>query len=165
MEINALPLEGPLSLRDQQTPIARDAAANVDAFEKVLNQQLARDDARLASVSGAESMQTALLSQVKLEKSGAIAGDANQEALMAAFDQASGALDLWDQYARVLGCGSSDASLRDAWSLLEGLDSNIAALRANPIANGNEALSGIINELEVMAATEKFKFNRGDYLG
>ena len=84
---------------------------------------------------------------------------------MAAFDQASGVLNLWDQYSQILGGASTDASLRQAWTVLEGLDQNISQLRANPIAGSNAAFDGLLNELEIMAATEKFKFNRGDYLG
>ncbi|MDE5833592.1 MAG: hypothetical protein K2H64_11575 [Desulfovibrio sp.] len=165
MEINTQPLESLLNLREQQALPGKKESVPVQAFEKVFNEQLSQNETRTNEIAGADAMQTALLSQLKLEKSGAVAGDMEQDALMAAFEQASGVLNQWDEYARILGGASSDASLRDAWSALEGLDSNIANLRANPLAGSNAALDGLINELEVMAAAEKFKFNRGDYLG
>ena len=165
MEINTQPLESLLNLQEQQLPLAKKESAPAQSFARVLNSELSQNDTRINDAIGADAMQTALLSQLKIEKSEAAAGETEQEALMAAFEQASGVLNQWDEYAKILGGGSSDASLRDAWTALEGLDSNIALLRANPAVGGNEALNGLLNEFEVLSATEKFKFNRGDYLG
>lgn len=79
--------------------------------------------------------------------------------------QTSGALDMWDSYADALS-KSGTTDLRQAYSLLQGLDSQLTALKesAQPILGQNPELANIVNDLEVMTATEKFKFNRGDYI-
>lgn len=76
--------------------------------------------------------------------------------------QASGLLDAWDQYAETLSGGGSQKA---AWNRLLGMDDQVRALRGslNALSESNPALEDIVNELEIMAATEKFKFNRGDY--
>lgn len=165
MEINTQPLESLLNAQEQRLSLTNKEVSPAQTFEDVLNRQLSIDETKTNEAVGADAMQTALLSQLKLERSEPVAGGMEQEALMAAFEQASGVLNQWDEYAKILGSGSSDASLRDAWAALEGLDSNIALLRANPAVGGNAALSGMLNEFEVLSATERFKFNRGDYLG
>ena len=92
------------------------------------------------------------------------ATDPDSMVLMEAFSQASGTLDMWDKYAATLG-QKGDKSLREAYSLLEGIDSQVAQLRESTagMRGQNAGLDSLLNELSVMAATEKFKFNRGDY--
>ena len=109
--------------------------------------------------------QAAMISQMLLgttEESQAT--DPDNAVLMEAFSQASGTLDLWDKYASTLG-KSGNNSLREAYSLLEGIDSQVAQLRENTagVRGQNAGLDSLLNELSVMTATEKFKFNRGDY--
>lgn len=74
-------------------------------------------------------------------------------------------LDGLDGYAAGLGDQSSDG-LRRAWNALENLDGTIAGLRQDlgRLSQPNAELESMLNELEVLATTEKFKFNRGDYL-
>jgi len=78
-----------------------------------------------------------------------------------------GLLDELAAYARELD-GRGDSHLRGAYGRLESIESRLNALKADPAAGQalalNQNLAGILNELEVLAATEKFKFNRGDYL-
>ena len=76
--------------------------------------------------------------------------------------QASGLLEAWDQYAASLSDGGSQ---KNAWTQLLGMDDQVRALRGSlgGLGESNPALDNIVNELEIMAATEKFKLNRGDY--
>ena len=76
--------------------------------------------------------------------------------------QASGLLEAWDQYAASLSDGGSQ---KNAWTQLLGMDDQVRALRGSlgGLGESNPALENIVNELEIMAATEKFKLNRGDY--
>ena len=48
---------------------------------------------------------------------------------------------------------------------MQGIDGQVSALKTNTAAvrGQNEGLDSLVNELDVMTATEKFKFNRGDY--
>ena len=162
MEINTQSMDALARLRETQSPSPRKENTPVESFEDVFNQAIGQSEASANGYAASGAMQSALVSQLSLEQTAPVAS-LEQEALMAAFDEASGVLNMWDDYARALG-GGSDASLRDAWSALEGLDSGIAKLRSNPLAQSDAALGGLVNELEVMAAAERFKFNRGDYL-
>ena len=74
----------------------------------------------------------------------------------------SGLLEAWDQYAASLSDGGSQ---KNAWTQLLGMDDQVRALRGSlgGLGESNPALENIVNELEIMAATEKFKLNRGDY--
>lgn len=74
-------------------------------------------------------------------------------------------LDGLDSYAAGLGDQSSDG-LRRAWNALESLDGTIAGMRQDlgRLSQPNAELESMLNELEILATTEKFKFNRGDYL-
>jgi hypothetical protein len=81
-----------------------------------------------------------------------------------AMEQLDGLLNNWDAYARELGQGTSSSGLRGAYSMLQGIDSSLRDLKQNMSnLSDHEGLASVVNELEVMAATEKFKFNRGDY--
>ncbi|MBZ2172779.1 hypothetical protein EKK70_14420 [Desulfovibrio sp. DS-1] len=81
-----------------------------------------------------------------------------------AMEQLDGLLNNWDAYARELGQGASTGGLRGAYSMLQGIDNSLRDLKQNmPNLSDHEGLAAVVNELEVMAATEKFKFNRGDY--
>ena len=107
-----------------------------------------------------------MISQMLLNGAGqSQAANPDAEILQEAFNQASGTLDLWDSYAKTLGSSSGAGSLRDAYALLQGIDSQVAQLKQGTadVRGQNPGFDSLLNELEVMTATEKFKFNRGDY--
>ncbi len=83
----------------------------------------------------------------------------------AAYAQASGAIDKWESYVNTLR-SPREGNLRDAYTALEDVASHVQTLKQQsaPLLEQNDNLAGIVNELEVLTATEKFKFNRGDYL-
>lgn len=167
MEINTQQLEALFHLQEQQAQLPRKTQGQAQGFESLLNSQLAQQAANTASPEALAVMDAhAALGNVALEPANGDSSviDADEAAIQAAFDQAAGTLDLWDRYARTLGTSPADTALREAWSLLEGIDTQVSQMRANPVANANEALKSILNDLEVLSATEKFKFNRGDYL-
>lgn len=68
-----------------------------------------------------------------------------------------------EDYAAQLG---SEDGLKQAYSTLEGIQGGVESLKQNwPGVNSeNPELGSIVSELEVMAATEQIKFNRGDYV-
>ncbi len=82
-----------------------------------------------------------------------------------ALEQASGALDMWDSYAQKLRMPGNEGNLRDAYALLEGIESQVSTLKAQnkDALEQNPDLANLVNELEIMSTTEKIKFNRGDY--
>ncbi len=81
-------------------------------------------------------------------------------------EQTSGALDMWDSYTQKLRTPSNDGNLREAYNLLEGIESQVSSLKASNkrTLEQNPDLASLVNELEIMSATEKIKFNRGDYI-
>lgn len=132
---------------------------------------LSPEGAKAAGSAPLPGSQNAVVGQMLLEGTeNTAASTAEMDAvLQQALQQASGALDTWDSYVGALdqaGKAGTQANLRDAYGLLQGLDGQIAALKqgAQPVLGQNPGLASIVQELDVMTATEKFKFNRGDYV-
>lgn len=70
-----------------------------------------------------------------------------------------------EQYAGQLE-NTANADLRTAYGLLESVSGQLREFKER-FAEGiqeNPGLAEAVNELEVLATTERFKFNRGDYL-
>ena len=84
-----------------------------------------------------------------------------------AMDTLDHLLSRWEKYAHQLT--ADPQGLRHANGILEDISTEINALKANwpqqtpplPLA---QDLRGVLDELEVLAVTERIKFNRGDYL-
>jgi len=81
-------------------------------------------------------------------------------------DKVEGLLDKWDQYAQNLQGASGAVDLKKAYGVLEDIDGTVQQIKGeNPdLAQQHPALQGVVSELEVLAVTERIKFNRGDYL-
>ncbi len=71
-----------------------------------------------------------------------------------------GILERWENYAANLR-EVPGASLRSAWAELEGISGEVEQVKG--LTAGNPGLRGLADELEVLAVTERIKFNRGDY--
>ncbi len=144
-----------------------------DTFEATLAQQMSLGSTKTSAspVPLGPGMQTGLVGQF-------ILGDVDNVSLSQemsqrttvvdsekAFNQASGALDMWESYVNVLGTPGNAGNLRSAYGILEGVEAQVATLKAESGAalKQNPNLASIVNELDVLATTEKFKFNRGDY--
>lgn len=71
----------------------------------------------------------------------------------------------FETYATRLADGSS-GSLKAAHSLLQDLSQSVKTLRLDnmELTKANPSMDTILNELDVIATTERFKFNRGDYI-
>lgn len=163
MEINAQQLEALLRLQEQHAQHSQ-RGRNAD-FEEILARQLDPDSSsNPLDQLAADASPAAMVGQILLNHAES-QPDQDTAVLQAAFDQASGALALFDDYARTIGAGTGP-TLRDAYSLLEGIDEKLAGMRqsAQALPVRNEGLNSLLNQLEIMTATEKFKFNRGDYL-
>lgn len=166
MEINTQNMEALLHLQEQQAQLPRRNPGTPPDFGNLLNQQLATgaNQNPLLAEQNLNATRADMYSQILLQNPDeGNQDDPDSAVLKAAFDQASGTLALWDDYTRALG-GSSTTALRDAWNFLEDIDTQITQMRANPARAKNPELDAIFNEIEILAATEKIKFNRGDYL-
>ena len=147
---------------------ASPAEGDAQAFQAALSERLEAGTAQ--AEKGTPSMpggaQTELISQILLG-----AGEDGGESAMAAataraaFHEASGALDMWDDYVRTPGSGRQE-SLRDAYALLDGISGKLGELKRNAAVAEAQmpGFGDIVNRLDVLAASERFKFNRGDYV-
>lgn len=78
--------------------------------------------------------------------------------------QVESILDKWDNYAEQLA--GSEVGLKSAYGTLEEIAGDVAAIRNDrpDLASTHPQLSSIVDEVDALAATEQFKFNRGDYV-
>ncbi|ADU64013.1 MAG: hypothetical protein KUA35_06860 [Pseudodesulfovibrio sp.] len=130
------------------------------AFGEFLNQEVARGESPTAAAAVMPPLManpllaTGALDQVQsVDKTGAaVAG------------QVESILDKWDSYAATLQ--TSGASLKAAYGTLDEIASGVEAIRTDEpdLASTHPGLKSIVDELDAMAATERFKFNRGDYI-
>ncbi|EFL51548.1 conserved hypothetical protein [Solidesulfovibrio fructosivorans JJ]] len=70
----------------------------------------------------------------------------------------------WEDYADQLASGSGGDSLKQAYGVLENIETGVKQLKDDLPSDANTGLGSLVNELEVMTVTEKIKFNRGDYI-
>jgi hypothetical protein len=164
MKIHPDQLEG---VRPDSAPQANRVKPPSTAFGDLLNQEVAR--------SGTEPAKTTatLPPPGGLGPLSALVGAANvesvapaSEAEKAIMDKVENLLDKWDQYAQNLNSAPGEANLKKAYGVLEDIDGAVQQIKGeNPdLAHQHPALQGMVSELEVMAVTERIKFNRGDYL-
>jgi len=80
-------------------------------------------------------------------------------------DTVENVLDKWDQYAQNLQGAGGETNLKQAYGVLDDIDGTVQQLKSdNPdLAEKYPTLQGMVSELEAMTATERIKFNRGDY--
>jgi len=82
----------------------------------------------------------------------------------AAMDTMDSLLTQWEDYADELASGSGGSSLKRAYGMLENIESGVQQLKDGLAGSANTGLNSMADELEVMAVTEKIKFDRGDYV-
>lgn len=70
----------------------------------------------------------------------------------------------WEDYADTLAAHSGGDSLKQAYGVLENIENGVRQLKEDLPEGLSPGLGSLVNEMEVMTVTEKFKFNRGDYL-
>jgi len=89
-----------------------------------------------------------------------------QQGEKAIMEKVESLLDKWDQYAQNLQGDAGQVDLKKAYGVLQDIDGTVQQIKGeNPnLAEQSPALQGVVSELEVLAVTERIKFNRGDYL-
>ena len=72
----------------------------------------------------------------------------------------------WENYAATLQASGRDKGLRPAFGVLENIETGLKELKDKwpSLSRDHPGLKSVVDELEVMAVTERIKFNRGDYL-
>ena len=75
--------------------------------------------------------------------------------------QVESILDKWDNYAAALA--GPESGLKSAYGTLDEIAADVDALK-NGQTDLAPGLKSIVDELDAMTTTERFKFNRGDYV-
>ncbi len=80
-------------------------------------------------------------------------------------DNIDSLLSQWENYAQKLSTPLAEESLRQAYGMLESIQSGVQQIKAGVpnLDQQNPSLHSMVNELEIMTVTEQVKFNRGDY--
>ena len=158
MKIRNERLEGLLPQESVQRTVPTGGQGFEDMLARQLGQEAGGIGASTSPIAGLGGINPLLIAgQVETEAS------EDAELLSGLANQTDDLLGAWEQYAATLGSGQD--SVKSAWSMLTGMDARIQDLRAEAGKTGTrgEGLNAVLNELEVLTATEKFKFNRGDY--
>ncbi len=111
-------------------------------------------------------VQTNLVQQMLVQNAESIAATGMTSSTQGVMEQVSNNLSQWESYASKLQAPGGQGNLRDAHTLLAGIESQVSALKnsSQETLEQNPELASIVNELEVMSVTERIKFNRGDYI-
>ena len=156
-------------LRQQsQTQSTTRAQTAQGGFEAALSEQMGLESAVASSAlptAAGQTSQASMISQMLLGSTQSESVDVDEDVIQSAFSQASGTLDLWDSYVNALGSSDQNGSLREAYSLLQGIGGQVSAIKDSTasVRGQNAGLDSLVNELDVMTTTEMIKFNRGDY--
>ena len=152
----------------QQAQAAQKAPSKGEGFEALLAKELRQPGGSAqGTLPPPPGAQTGVINQMLLEPSEqAEPGDPLEDTLQLSLQQASGLLDSLNAYVNALSAHGADGNLKAIYPLLEGLEQQMGALKqgAAPLEEKHAGLAALINELEVLTTTEKFKFNRGDYI-
>lgn len=149
------------ALQQQQQQANKAKKVDGAAFGEVLNQEVQQGDTQKAAttlpVPGLQTMNPLLQVQQAAQVQTA---QVSESEFVGKVEKLFGKLD---DYAQQLGSGEG---LKQAYSTLEGIQGGVESLKKDwPGVNSeNPELGSIVSELEVMAATEQIKFNRGDYV-
>jgi hypothetical protein len=174
MKIHPDQLEG---VRADQTSQTNRTRPTSTAFGDFLSQEVdksntdtAKPVATLPPPGGLGTLSTlgALLGTQTEEVQSVEATAQTPQAETAIMNTVGNLLDKWDQYAQNLQGATgtpNQANLKQAYGVLNDIDGTVKKLKGdNPdLASTSPALSGMVSEIEVMAVTERIKFNRGDY--
>jgi hypothetical protein len=152
----------------QQEQATQKAQPKGEGFEAMLAQELRQPGGGAQGIlPPPPGAQAGVVSQMLLgAQEQAESVDPFEDALHQSFQQASGLLDSMNVYVDALSARGADGNLKAVYPLLEGLERQMGVLKqgAEPLEAKHAGLASLINELEVLTTTEKFKFNRGDYI-
>ncbi len=155
-------------LKQQEFQAKKSSTAKSEAgegFAATLEQvALGGTEDDVKSIPTPPGAQTSLVGQVLLVDAENISAE-NAITFDKAYEYAADAMDKWESYVNTLR-NPREGNLRDAYQTLEDVASHVQTLKqqSEPLLEQNKDLASIVNELDVLTTTEKFKFNRGDYL-
>jgi len=154
MKIRPDQIEG---VQPEQAQRKNKADKSGQAFGELLNNEVAKGDSP-AAASGAIPPPIVNPLIAAEAANGVQRPDAAANAVAG---QVESVLDKWDSYAATLA--GPQAGLKSAYGTLDEIANEVAAIKEGQ-PNLDPGLKSIVDELETLAVTERFKFNRGDYV-
>lgn len=153
-----------LRVNPDQTDALQKQKATAEKFGEILAQEINQAQGVVSESSEIARQHTIASGVGLLGVPTAQATEAASLSLQETSLQVEGLFADLENYAATLRSQSSN-SLRNAYATLQGVSDNIARLKAtSPGLDASPELATLVNELDVLATTEMFKFNRGDYL-
>lgn len=142
---------------------------SLEDFQKMLDQEVNKSSGALGTTGSQQAGKVPSLDinslHTLIQTSGTSGILEQQTSGQQIMEQVDELLDKWENYAQQLQ--QPDQGLKKGYQTLEEIDSAVKLLQENMPESGtnNEQIKPLLNELEIMAVTEKIKFNRGDYMG
>jgi len=171
MKINS-ELERILRAQQQAQTVKTKSADSSTAFEDLLQGAMQKQDATrlndeeislpsldLAALS--IGIETENVSEVQSTSEEDMSANPRQ-ALLNAIENSLSSLDL---YTQSIQSQNASLNMKQAWQGLTAFNQSVNDLRQNyaSLSEQDSSLDAMINDLEIMAVTETYKFNRGDY--
>lgn len=152
---------------EQEQAKSRRAAEADKGFGDLLAQEVGKVEGEAPSQTAAVPPPGAGLSSVILAAQAAAGAGENSDSGQKVMDNLDTLLDEWEQYATQLQAPSESLNLRQANGVLENIEQGVASLKDKYPGLGSDhpGLQAVVDEMEILAVTERIKFNRGDYLG
>lgn len=150
----------------QTTEQSKGTKDSSDAFAALLAKETGTADVAQSSCLAAPPLSSlAGIDLSSLQAVGATdaSGEINEQE-RAVMENVDTLLTKWENYADKLAAGTGSDSLKQAYGILDHIESGVRQLKEDLPAGTSPGLGSLVNELEVMTVTEKFKFNRGDYI-
>lgn len=150
-------------LESEQESKARRAESG-EGFGELLSQELGASE--VASASGLQPPVAPLLPHQVAAAGEVAATDASTEAGQGVMDTLDTIMGEWENYASQIAASGSGDALRKADGALSSIESDVAGLKSSYPGLGKDhpGLKSVVDEMEILAVTERIKFNRGDYL-
>ena len=145
---------------------AKGTSDNSDAFAALLAKEVGGDQtARTTGLTAPPLGGLATLDMSGIGDTGAAEATGQfSEEEQAAMKNMDTLLAKWENYADTLASGSGGDSLKQAYGVLQNIETGVKQLQDDLPSDAKPGLGSLVNELEVMTVTEKIKFNRGDYI-
>ncbi|QLA15040.1 hypothetical protein [Desulfolutivibrio sulfoxidireducens] len=141
--------------------------SGVEGFDDILAREVQETETQDTARTAVPPIDGGMLEIASLIEAEGVSPAADlTEKELTAMENVDSLLTEWENYADQLASGEEGGGLRQAYGVLEHIESGVQKLKQDwpGMDQENPDMGSLVNELEVMAVTEKIKFNRGDYI-
>lgn len=151
----------------EQEKAKSDRAKQQDkGFEDLLAKEVGKADGAGGKSAAAVPPPGAGMSSMILAAQAAAGADATTDSGHSVMESLESLLNEWENYAEDLQAAPESLNLRRANGTLENIEQGVASLKdSHPeLEKDHPGLQAVVDEIEILAVTERIKFNRGDYI-